>query len=97
MLELFAYWLSPSDGLRQYLWAHREADVSRARRLIEILPPDTILLILRYLVADYWGHYIGWPDLILHRDEAFMLVEVKSSSDKLSAEQMGWIKTTMIS
>lgn len=91
LLDLFDYWRHPSENLRQYLWAHRDGDVDRARRLIEILPPETILGILRYLVDDYWGHYVGWPDLLLCRGDAFMLIEVKSSSDKLSTEQMRWI------
>jgi hypothetical protein len=91
LLELFDYWRVPSERLRQYLWAHRDADVHRAQRLIELLPADTILAILRYLVDDYWGRYLGWPDLLLHRNGEFMLVEVKSSSDKLSGDQMRWI------
>lgn len=91
LLDLFDYWRDPSEGLRQYLWGHRTADVDRARRLIEVLPAETIVAILRYLVSDYWGRYVGWPDLLLWRDEAFIMVEVKSSSDKLSADQMRWI------
>lgn len=91
LLDLFDYWRRPSERLRQYLWAHREDDVDRARRLIEILPPQALHAILRYLIDDYWGRYVGWPDLLLYRDAEFMLVEVKSSSDKLSADQMRWI------
>ncbi len=91
LLELFDYWRNPSENLRQYLWAHRVTDIDRARRLIEILPAETTIAILRYLVDDYWARYIGWPDLLLWRDGASVMVEVKSSSDKLSAEQMRWI------
>lgn len=91
LLDLFDYWRAPSERLRQYLWAHRDADVDRARRLIEILDAAAILAILRYLIDDYWGRYLGWPDLLLWRHEQVMLVEVKSSSDRLSAEQMRWI------
>ncbi|ODR94537.1 hypothetical protein AUC70_07820 [Methyloceanibacter stevinii] len=90
-LDLFNDWRDPSERFRQYLWAHRAADVDRARRLIEVLPTETIIAILWYLVGDYWGRYVGWPDLLLWRDEAFMMVEVKSSSDKLSADQMRWV------
>jgi hypothetical protein len=54
LLWLFDYWRSDSADLRQYLWAHRDPDVDRARRLIEILSPFQILTILRYLVEDYW-------------------------------------------
>jgi hypothetical protein len=88
---LFDYWRGDSVALRQYLWAHREPDVDRARRLIQILPPVQILAILRYLVEDYWGHYLGWPDLLLHRNEEILFLEVKSSGDRLSQAQKGWI------
>jgi VRR-NUC domain len=91
LLWLFDYWRSCSAKLRQYLWAHREPDVDRARRLIEILSPAQILTILRYLVEDYWGHYIGWPDLLLHRNEEILFLEVKSSCDRLSQAQRSWI------
>lgn len=91
MLWLFDYWCPMSSELRQYLWAHREGDVARARRLVEVLSPTQILSILRYLVADYWGHYLGWPDLLLQRGDEILFVEVKSSSDKLSIDQKRWI------
>lgn len=89
---LFDYWLSHSEDLRQYLWAHREEDVQTARALVAILPADRIIQILRYLVAHYWGHYLGWPDLLLHRGSEYLLVEVKSSGDKLSNDQSRWIR-----
>ncbi|MGI9487180.1 MAG: VRR-NUC domain-containing protein [Geminicoccaceae bacterium] len=91
LLDLFDYCHDPSVELREYLWAHRAVDVSRARRVIEIIPAEMTIAILRYLVDDYWGRYLGWPDLLLWRDEDFMMVEVKSSSDKLSTDQMRWI------
>lgn len=91
LMWTFDYWRPMSVELRQYLWAHREEDVDRARRLVEILPPERIIAILRYLVADYWGRFLGWPDLLLHRDGEFEFVEVKSSSDKLSEEQKRWV------
>lgn len=47
----------------------------------------------RYRRHQAWqvDRYVGWPDLLLWRDETIMLVEVKSSNDKLSAEQRQWI------
>lgn len=91
LLWLFDYWRSHSEPLRQYLWAHRDEDFERARDLIAIFPPDTILAILRYLVDDYWGRYLGWPDLLLWRDDEQLLVEVKSSSDRPSGDQLRWV------
>lgn len=88
---LFEYWLEPSENLRQYLWAHRDEDVEKARRLIEVLPAPFITSLLRYLVDDYWGRYLGWPDLLAYRASDFLFVEVKSSGDKLSDYQKRWI------
>jgi hypothetical protein len=91
LLWAFDLWRSSSADFRQYLWAHREPDVERARRLIEILEPAQVLEILRYLIDDYWGRYLGWPDLLLYRDGELLLVEVKSSGDRLSQAQKDWI------
>lgn len=91
LLAKFDLWRPMSAELRQYLWAHGEHAVDRARKLIEILPPDRIVAVLRYLVSDYWGRYLGWPDLLLHRAEEYRFVEVKSSADRLSDEQKSWI------
>jgi hypothetical protein len=92
LLWHFDYWLDHSSDFRNYLWAHRRDDVDRARRLIELLEPENIIAILRYLLDDYWGHYLGWPDLLLYRDDgAYFLAEVKSSNDKLSEDQKRWI------
>lgn len=34
---------------------------------------------------------MGWLDLLLYRGDEILLVEVKSSGDKLSQEQKRWI------
>jgi hypothetical protein len=87
----FDYWLDHSSDFREYLWAHREADVQRARALIDVLPIDVIVRILRYLVGDYWGRYTGWPDLLVYKGDTFFFAEVKASKDRLSEEQKRWI------
>lgn len=91
LLWLFDYWVPYSEGLRQYLWAHRKSDIEKARKIVEVLSPVRIKAVLRYLVDDYWGRYLGWPDLLAYRDSDFVLIEVKSSKDKLSEEQKRWI------
>ena len=92
ILQLFDQWAEFSKNLRQYLWAHRVEHVNKARTLIEVLPIDAIKRILTYLVKDYWRNYLGWPDLLLYKDGEYFLAEVKSSTDKLSADQKHWIK-----
>jgi Holliday junction resolvase-like predicted endonuclease len=47
---------------------------------------------LRYLLKDYWQHYLGWPDIFAWRGDEFVFVEVKLSKDKLSDEQRTWIE-----
>ena len=90
----FDYWIHHSYQLRQYLWAHEDKDIETARKILEILPVKVIKKILKYLVENYWDHYIGWPDLILYKDssDSFFFAEVKSSNDKLSDEQKNWIE-----
>lgn len=91
LIWLFDYWLDPSEDLRQYLWAHQAGDASKARQLISLLSADDVLRILRYLVADYWGRYVGWPDLVIYNQEGLFFAEVKSSRDKLREDQKNWI------
>lgn len=91
LIWTFDYWVDPSEGLRQYLWAHRDQDVQKARKIITILPVDVTHRILRYMLGDYWGRYVGWPDIIVHKDNNFFFAEVKSSQDKLRLDQKNWI------
>jgi hypothetical protein len=91
LLELFDYWLEPSFPIRNYLWAYRDEHVHAARVLVSVLPTRIVIEILRYLAEDYWGRYVGWPDLFVWKGDAFCFVEVKGSGDKLSEDQKGWV------
>ena len=92
LLGLFDNWLAPSVGLRQYLWAHRCESIETARKLIELIPPVVLKTVLGYLVLNYWGHYSGWPDLLVYRANQWFLAEVKSWRDKLNENQKRWIE-----
>ena len=91
LLLLFDYWIEGSTLLRDYLWAHDPFDVEKARAIVEVLTPEAVLRILRYLVSNYWGRYLGWPDLLVYKEDDFFFSEIKASKDKLSAEQKRWI------
>ncbi len=91
-LWLFDYWLEPSAEFRQYLWAHHQKDIIKARKIVKILSINIIIKILKYLISNYWGRYCGWPDLLISKKNDFLFVEVKSSRDKLSRDQRKWIK-----
>jgi VRR-NUC domain len=92
MLWLFDYWLEPSEGIRQYLWAHRPEHIAIARAIVSVLPLEVTIQILRYLVRDYWQRYCGWPDILFYNQNEFFFAEVKSSNDELSEDQKNWIK-----
>jgi hypothetical protein len=88
---LFDYWLKPSELLRQYLWAHDPIDIAAARKVVTVLPVDALIRILRYLVAEYWQRYCGWPDALFYNGHEFFFAEIKSSRDSLSEDQKNWI------
>ncbi|HEY6242692.1 MAG TPA: VRR-NUC domain-containing protein [Pyrinomonadaceae bacterium] len=92
LLWLFDYWLGPSEGLRQYLWAHYPKDIETARKILTILPVTKTIQILRYLVTEYWQLYCGWPDALFYKQDEFFFAEIKSSKDVLSEDQKNWIK-----
>jgi VRR-NUC domain len=92
LLQLFDNWLAPSTNLRQYLWAHRRESIETARKLIELIRPVILKTVLGYLVLSYWGHYSGWPDLLVYRENQWFLAEVKSWRDKLNENQKRWIE-----
>jgi hypothetical protein len=93
----FDYWLDPSRALRQYLWAYTDEDERRARTVIGVLGAERVVRVLRFLAEDYWGRYLGWPDLLTWRrtepaaDAVVDLIEVKSRGDRLSDDQRQWI------
>ena len=92
LLWTFDYQIYHSNDFRQYLWAHRQSDIETAKRILNILPPMKIKHILEFLIQDYYHRYLGWPDMLVFRDEQFFFAEIKSSKDKLSVDQKDWIR-----
>jgi hypothetical protein len=91
LLEAFDDGFGESWPLRQYLWAHRLEAAELARTLLALIGYNDVIAIIRYLVADYWGHYLGWPDLLAHKGDKYFLAEVKGAGDKLREDQKTWI------
>lgn len=92
----FDYWLEHSNDFRQYLWAHRVKDIETARKILNILSPNIIKRILNFLIQDYYGRYLGWPDILVYRSEQYFFAEVKSSKDKLRNDQKNWIRNNSL-
>lgn len=96
LLDAYDDFLEPSRALRQYLWAYTSDDERRAGTLLRVLGASTVKTILRALARHYWGRYLGWPDLLSWQETPdgpvdARLIEVKSSGDRLSEDQRGWI------
>ncbi len=85
--------LEGSVGLRDYLWACDPGTVETARQVLGLLPRATIVDIIEFLAGDYWGRYLGWPDLLVQSARRWFFTEVKSSGDRLSERQKSWIET----
>lgn len=88
---LFDYWFEHSNNLRQYLWAHRQDDVDKAKKILKILGKQNLKKVLHFLIRNYWKNFCGWPDLLVYKDGELIFVEVKSSNDKLSEDQKNWL------
>lgn len=96
LLDLYDMSLDPSRGLRQYLWAYTPDDEQRARTLVRVLGAAQVKTLLQALAQDYWGRYLGWPDLLSWQETpdgpaGAALIEVKSSGDRLSDDQRTWV------
>lgn len=89
--ELFHENLSNSFNLREYLWAHRQEDIEKAEKIVQVLDIESLKRILTYLIMNYWKNYCGWPDLFIYKSNEFKFIEVKGSGDKLQEDQKNWI------
>lgn len=96
LLWTFDYWIDHSEDFRQYLWAHRLDDIETSKKILSILPPKIIKQILDFLIQDYYHRYLGWPDMLIFRDEQYFFAEVKSSGDKLREDQKEWIRNNAL-
>ena len=73
-----------SWNLREYLWAHRDLDIQKARDILAVLSNEDVIKTLRYMSRNYWRNYCGWPDLLIYNESEYFFVEVKSTNDQLS-------------
>jgi len=62
--------------------------VERMRPLLYHAPPGALATVLRVMAADYRGRKDGFPDLMLHRDGALRLIEIKAEGDQIRRNQL---------
>lgn len=58
--------------------------------LIEVVPLNSIVAIMREMAKDLKNNTRGFPDLFLHKEAGHKFIEVKSENDQLSAQQYFW-------
>lgn len=62
--------------------------IERLRPLLTHAPRGALAVILRAMASDYRGRKDGFPDLLLHRDGALRLVEIKTENDQIRRNQL---------
>lgn len=65
-------------------------DIQLIKELLERVPVDGLVKVLRYLWTHLPTHAKGFPDLFIFKDAEYQFIEVKSPNDHLSAVQYFW-------
>ena len=62
--------------------------IERLRPLLYHAPPGALASVLRAMASDYRGRKDGFPDLMLHREGALRLIEIKTEGDQIRRNQL---------
>ncbi len=62
--------------------------IERLRPLLYHAPRGAVATVLRAMAGDYRNRKDGFPDLILHKDGALRLVEIKAEGDQIRRNQL---------
>ena len=92
LIYLFNNMLARSETLRDYLWVNDDGIVKDTNEVLKILPKETIISCIDWVIRDFWKRQSGWPDLFIFTKNDQCFVEVKSPHDELSLEQMNWFE-----
>src|SRR5271166_2605044 len=84
--------LVSAGGMSSISFLAASMDSRRCAQRYCLRPTVVLKTVLGYLVLNYWGHYSGWPDLLVYRANQWFLAEVKSWCDKLNENQKRWIQ-----
>ena len=62
--------------------------IERLRPLLYHAPKGALATVLRAMAADYRNRKDGFPDLLLHREGALRLIEIKTENDQIRRNQL---------
>ncbi len=62
--------------------------IERLRPLLYHAPKGALATVMRAMAADYRNRKDGFPDLMLHREGALRLVEIKTENDQIRRNQL---------
>jgi len=94
LLQLEACWLS-KQGTANPLVNWKELSWPLLQRTIKAIPSTQLKQIFDCFCFDLQSYRSGLPDLIMFREQEYLLVEVKGPGDKLQGNQKRWL-TKMI-
>ena len=75
-------------GTPNAIFRWREEMLERLRPLLELAPAGGLAVVLREMAKDWSNRKDGFPDLVLHRDDALRLVEIKAEGDQIRRNQL---------
>ena len=84
LLKVFAAEYGTANAL--FRWG--EEMIERLQPLLELSPKGALAAVLRAMTQDYQGRKDGFPDLMLWRDDALRLIEIKTANDTLRRNQL---------
>jgi hypothetical protein len=82
-----------SEPLRNYLWVNEDYHHELGKEILGILPKETVIKFIKWVIEDFWHRQSGWPDLLIHKKRGdYKFIEVKTPKDKLNQNQMQWFE-----
>jgi len=84
LLKVFA----EHHGTPNALFRWREEMIEEVQPLVTLAPKGGVAAILRSMAQDYPNRKDGFPDLMLWREDALRLVEIKTENDTLRRNQL---------
>lgn len=96
VLALYGRLLEETELIRDYLWVADGAAVELGRVALEVIPCETVALMIDWAIRSFWERQPGWPDFLVRtaptRKPSYRFSEVKSPGDVLSLQQMRWLE-----
>lgn len=89
--HLYQVW-HDKNGITNVMVSWFEEVLMAALKIAEVVPLEHLKTILMEMAVNLRENARGFPDLLIWKEDEYMLVEVKSPTDHLSARQLRWLE-----